>query len=259
MFKDDAKLNDMLVDNAVKNTVLHGKNGDSLENEDLESFIRTMIKYQKSMGRLGRKRDTRIIDATLRAGISIEDFKSEDRLMDKSNDILEILGELHNEVAWVAPQIEPNENIDGEFHMVWNSRVAGMLRTTTFNSKYMSNAELVAVQEGWQALDAKGLPVSIEHGSTAVEVDNVDELLHELLNRIGRKGINVQRYKGLGEMNPEQLWETTMNPENRTLLQVQVQDAVEADKLFTILMGDEVEPRRQFIQTHALDVRNLDV
>src|SRR5690606_39024828 len=85
------------------------------------------------------------------------------------------------------------------------------------------------------------------------------EAVADYLDERGKKGIQISRYKGLGEMNADELWETTMNPDARTLLQVKVDDAVKTDELFTILMGDQVEPRRQFIEQNALQVKNLDI
>ena len=79
------------------------------------------------------------------------------------------------------------------------------------------------------------------------------------MENAGKKGLHMQRYKGLGEMNPDQLWKTTMNPDKRILLQVKVADAVETDEIFSILMGEEVEPRRDFIQSNALEVKALDI
>ena len=86
-----------------------------------------------------------------------------------------------------------------------------------------------------------------------------DEELNELLEEIGRNSIDIQRYKGLGEMNAEQLWDTTMDPEKRTLLQVDIEDAVIADEVFSMLMGDKVGPRKEFIEKNAKYVRNLDI
>ena len=97
-----------------------------------------------------------------------------------------------------------------------------------------------------------------QKGETENEVEDSDALW-DFIDARGRKGAEIQRYKGLGEMNPEQLWDTTLNPDARVMLQVRLDDAVKTDEIFTILMGDQVEPRRAFIEENALSVKNLDI
>jgi DNA gyrase subunit B len=101
-------------------------------------------------------------------------------------------------------------------------------------------------------------PILVRHGDEEESIGSKEELLAHLMEA-GKKGLHIQRYKGLGEMNPGQLWETTMDPDKRRVLEVQIEDAAEADTLFSILMGDAVEPRRNFIEENALDVQNLDI
>jgi DNA gyrase subunit B len=119
------------------------------------------------------------------------------------------------------------------------------------------------VKEMLKQLNALGEPPYgvIEKGSDNMEkrqFESMSSLINYIIE-VGKKGMTIQRYKGLGEMNPGQLWETTMDPERRTLLQVKVEDAIAADEIFTTLMGDQVEPRRDFIFENALNVSNLDI
>jgi DNA gyrase subunit B len=122
-----------------------------------------------------------------------------------------------------------------------------------------SHVEFQKAMEIYKTLEKRLTePFTLGENGTKETIGSREELLERVLTA-AKKDLTIQRYKGLGEMNPEQLWETTMNPEKRTLLQVKIDDAVETDQIFTILMGDAVEPRRKFIEDNALDVKNLDV
>ncbi|HBL31935.1 MAG TPA: DNA topoisomerase (ATP-hydrolyzing) subunit B [Acidobacteria bacterium] len=136
------------------------------------------------------------------------------------------------------------DGVDREVRIDWNLLTSGEYRS------------LVNNQIGMEALTAARF--TLIKGDQATEFLSLDEALDKLYDG-AKKGLSIQRYKGLGEMNPAQLWETTMDPTKRRLLRVQIEDDVETDQIFTILMGDEVEPRRDFIQRNALEVRNLDV
>ncbi len=132
-------------------------------------------------------------------------------------------------------------------------------KTVDIDEKFFSRSDFRSAQQVFQNIRDLFLgEIVLIDGDKEKRVDSPGELL-EIIMAEGQKGISIQRYKGLGEMNPEQLWQTTMNPENRSLLQIRIEDAIAADEIFTILMGDKVEPRRDFIQNNALEVRELDI
>jgi DNA gyrase subunit B len=123
----------------------------------------------------------------------------------------------------------------------------------------VTSAEYRELRARGQALKRLGLPpYRLLVKEQTRECQSVMQVI-ETVKSLGQRGLSIQRYKGLGEMNPEQLWETTMDPTRRVLLQVTLENAYSAEEIFSILMGEQVEPRRQFIEQHALEVRNLDI
>jgi DNA gyrase subunit B len=135
----------------------------------------------------------------------------------------------------------------------------GSGKTFVISHELLGQYEFRQVVKAYEQLSAFGLPpYTVKQGEETTVYTHIDELLEQIY-KLAEKGLTIQRYKGLGEMNPEQLWDTTMNPETRRLLQVKIEDVVGADEIFTILMGDQVEPRRVFIQDNALEVKNLDI
>jgi DNA gyrase subunit B len=143
------------------------------------------------------------------------------------------------------------------FSLIAQNRNTGA--KVSFNWEFLSSAEWQRLFELYSEMSPlEKPPLIVKENGNSVAVNSPEELLNYLLT-MGKKDLSMQRYKGLGEMNPEQLWQTTMNPETRTLLKVSIDDAVQTDAIFTILMGDAVEPRRRFIEDNALNVHNLDI
>jgi DNA gyrase subunit B len=148
----------------------------------------------------------------------------------------------------------------GGFRLVAETRRAGIDLRTSLDTDFVRSPDFQRLAElATEISEIGAAPFRVQRGEAAPEeIAGPVELLEHLL-KLGEKGQSIQRYKGLGEMNPDQLADTTLDAASRTLLQVRIPDAVEADETFTTLMGDDVEPRREFIEKYALDVQNLDV
>ena len=160
--------------------------------------------------------------------------------------------------AWF-PNIGPVRSEAREDHVIFYSVKNGLRKETPIDKKLFESKgfeELVKIHTHLKKIGKP--PFYVIRGSSVHKVDNLNEAMLKVEDE-AKKGLSLQRYKGLGEMNPEQLWETTMDPVNRTFLKVTIEDAVETDQIFSTLMGDDVEPRREFIQTNALRVTNLDI
>jgi DNA gyrase subunit B len=181
-----------------------------------------------------------------------------DRIEALKKRITKYMAEFHPDAEEPTYEVVRDEEYDARMLRV-TSRKHGQDRVTTISTAYLLRPEVVQVRRGYAELrKVAAWPYAVTEGESTTEVRSPEELLEKVMAK-GQKGLSMQRYKGLGEMNPGQLWETTMDPAARTLLKVTIEDVVEADAMFVLLMGDAVEPRREFINQNAHTVRNLDI
>jgi DNA gyrase subunit B len=256
--KDQAALDEYLLNIATEKAKLHA--GDlTIDGPDLKRLAECAITYRAILARVDRRRDSRLVDAAIQLGdLDLSLLKQHEAVKEQVQKIYDKAQKLHPEIEVRIAKIERDEE-HGCDSLVFQTTMAGAPRETRLDFNYLSGPEWGELAALHAALAEIGPgPYRIAKPEGDEEVDDVFAAV-EALKAAAAQGQNIQRYKGLGEMNPQQLWETTMDPERRTMLQVRVDDTVEADEVFSILMGDAVEPRREFIEKHALDVQNLDV
>jgi DNA gyrase subunit B len=259
--KDEVMLEDHLIELGTESVRVRAtQNGNGLVGQPLQAFIKKIARWEKLMILIGRKKKNRtVVEALL-----LEDGFNEETLKDQK--VLEsIESRLASYVGLTKPEQAPlscalHEDIEHNcYKLIVTTRANGTGFQTVIDREFLTSPEYKEIKRLFADLSSIGMPpYSIEEGDSKTPSKSFTEIYSYVMEG-GKKGQYIQRYKGLGEMNPSQLWETTMNPETRVLLQVRIEDAVEADEIFSTLMGDEVEPRRKFIEAHALTVKNLDV
>jgi DNA gyrase subunit B len=231
-----------------------------IEGKELAKALERMVDFKHYCERAARRigGDSHMLDTLLEAfGGKKGVLRKEGMTLRKVFQDGDLMAKVEGVLAKAGYRTELSTD---EEHGLWEietSTITGIHISIDWN--FASFVEFQKAVEIFSDLEEKlAAPFIAGENGTSEEIATRDALLERVL-AAAKKDLSIQRYKGLGEMNPEQLWETTMNPEKRTLLQVRVDDAVETDDLFTVLMGDAVEPRRKFIEDNALDVRNLDV
>jgi DNA gyrase subunit B len=258
--KNEVALEDYLLDSVCRETVLHrGADEAPLAAGELVALVKRISQARRLREQLDKRGDGRITAQFAEAGLSEDDLKDRDKLERLEAKVMAEVSRRHGELGQAAATYK--QDIEhGTWELRFPAGAHGIRRATVINSDVMRSAEFVELRRASASLKATLTePLSLQHqDSDARAIESWDEIA-TVIEELGRKGLQIQRYKGLGEMNAEQLWETTMDPTKRNLLKVKVEEMEAADGIFTKLMGDLVEPRREFIEENALNVRNLDV
>lgn len=256
--KDETALDAYLLEETIEGLVLKGSGDLRVEGLAALELLTELSRGFRILDRVATSLDGRVLESFFRLlGPERTRFESAEWIHELSETLQADLPLKHKDFK--ARRVDLNELVDGSWELRILSEVNGQDRTTILSRETLNSLELAELERLFKRASGQiPLPVTVSRGEKTELLSDYRQLVNRIFDD-SRQGYVIQRYKGLGEMNPEQLWETTMNPASRTLLKVVVEDGIEADSIFTILMGDQVEPRREFIVQNALKVRNLDV
>jgi DNA gyrase subunit B len=223
--------------------------GQAVRGKALIPHLKRLYRFERVIQWFERRRnDPELLLFILSSGINKDTLKDRVRV----EEILRMIKEKDQNINVGEIQLD-------EEHQTYGVEIRKHNYKLNLDTKFLTSPEFRELENLFSIVrDIGNLPYKVQTKEGSKEIVTSRELL-ELILTTAKKGLTIQRYKGLGEMNPHQLWETTMDPDRRTLLQVAVQDSVQSDEIFTILMGDQVEPRKEFITTHALEARNIDI
>jgi DNA gyrase subunit B len=253
--KNEPELSEYLISSGLEGIQVQSENG-LLPSSQVISALKSVTRFGRAIDRVAKKLHPDILRGLVTKGVGPATLESKESLEKVLNEILKESEEKKFSFEYsIAKDSEHNTWFATVENTVNGSRRVAPINITILDSPEYE--ELCKYYQGMQVI-GNGPYTILKDGKVEATLNTGEELSDRVLE-IAKNGMTIQRYKGLGEMNPEQLWETTMDPTRRTLLKVSVDDAVEADGIFSVLMGDQVEPRRQFIEENALRVRNLDI